>query len=62
MSHETFPVLLMTGAFFLTFLVPVADVSILGQRRLALMPARARRMGGPAAAGTPAGLTCGRHR
>ena len=46
MSDETFPVLLMIVAFFLTFLVPVGGVSILGHRRLAPLRAPVRRPAG----------------
>lgn len=51
MSHETFPVLLMIVAFFLTFLVPVGGVSILGHRRLAPLRAPVLRSAGRDAGG-----------
>lgn len=34
MADDTLPILLMIIAFFLTFLMPVRGVSILGRRRL----------------------------
>lgn len=38
MSDDTLPILLMIIAFFLTFLMPVRGVSILGRHRLAPLP------------------------
>ena len=46
MSDETLPILLMIVAFFLTFLVPVRGVSILGHRRLVPLRALVRRTAG----------------
>ncbi|MDP3803549.1 hypothetical protein [Brevundimonas sp.] len=46
MSEDTLPILLMIVAFFLTFLMPVGGVSILGRPRLVPQGTPMRRSAG----------------